>query len=97
MKRNLATRSLHTRNRLAQPRQPSLSDPNELESLIGASTGMDNASARLTLYPGGTKFSAVTFNLGGFYVDLLWFREPMFKPAAACRGNENTAARFGAR
>ena len=34
MKRNLATRSLHTRNRLAQPRQPSLSDPNELKSLV---------------------------------------------------------------
>ena len=34
MKRNLATRSLHTRNRLAQPHQPSLSDPNELKSLI---------------------------------------------------------------
>jgi hypothetical protein len=34
MKRNLATRSLHTRNRLAQPRQPVLTDPNELKSLI---------------------------------------------------------------
>ena len=34
MKRNLATRSLHTRNRLAQPRQPLLTDPNELKSLI---------------------------------------------------------------
>ena len=34
MKRNLATRSLHTRNRLAQPRQQSLSDPNELKSIV---------------------------------------------------------------
>src|ERR1041384_1056070 len=34
MKRNLATRSLHTRNRLAQPRQQLLSDPNELKSII---------------------------------------------------------------
>src|ERR1700742_5267303 len=34
MKRSLATRSLHTRNRLAQPRQSFLSDPNELKSVI---------------------------------------------------------------
>ena len=34
MKRNLATRSLHTRNRLAQPRQPLMSDPNELKSIV---------------------------------------------------------------
>lgn len=34
MKRNLATRSLHTRNRLAQPRQSLMSDPNELKSIV---------------------------------------------------------------
>src|ERR1041384_8676079 len=34
MKRNLATRSLHTRNRLVQPRQQLLSDPNELKSIV---------------------------------------------------------------
>ena len=34
MKRNLATRSLHTRNQAAQSRQQSLSDPNELKSIV---------------------------------------------------------------
>jgi ABC-type glycerol-3-phosphate transport system substrate-binding protein len=39
-----------------------------LESLVGAPSGSDNASTKLTLYPKGSKFSAVTFNLGGFYI-----------------------------
>src|SRR5258706_7530164 len=34
MKRNLATRSLHTRNRLAQSRPSLLTDPNELKSIV---------------------------------------------------------------
>lgn len=39
-----------------------------LESLIGASSGTDNSNTKLVLYPTGTKFSAVTFNLGGFFI-----------------------------
>jgi len=39
-----------------------------LEDLVGVSSGTDAASTKLTLYPKGSKFSAVTFNLGGFYV-----------------------------
>jgi ABC-type glycerol-3-phosphate transport system substrate-binding protein len=39
-----------------------------LESLVGAANENDNDSTKLTLYPKGRKFSAVTFNLGGFYI-----------------------------
>jgi ABC-type glycerol-3-phosphate transport system substrate-binding protein len=39
-----------------------------LESLIGVASGADNNSTKLVLYPKGSKFSALTFNLGGFYI-----------------------------
>ncbi len=39
-----------------------------LESLVGAPSSSDDANTKLTLYPKGNKFSAVTFNLGGFYI-----------------------------
>lgn len=39
-----------------------------LEDLVGVSGGTDTANTKLTLYPKGTRFSAVTFNLGGFYI-----------------------------
>jgi hypothetical protein len=39
-----------------------------LENLIGLSGGNESASTKLTLYPKGNKFSAVTFSLGGFYI-----------------------------
>jgi hypothetical protein len=38
-----------------------------LESLVGA-PGDDSTNTKLALFPMGSKFSAVTFNLGGFYI-----------------------------
>ncbi len=39
-----------------------------LESLIGTPQDSSTAHVKLTLFPSGSKSSAVTFNLGGFYI-----------------------------
>jgi ABC-type glycerol-3-phosphate transport system substrate-binding protein len=39
-----------------------------LESLVGVSTDTGTTTTKLALYPRGSKFGAVTFNLGGFYI-----------------------------